>query len=287
MMDKSIRVFGFILTALCALLALSPFLMMLSVSFQSDSEIFSPSLVIIPSSLRFDNYLRVFESGDWIRYFYNSAVVTIISTVVSLLINSMAGYVFARIPFRFSNALFIVVLIGMMIPTQVTMIPVFIMLRNAPLFGGNSFLGQGGRGLYDTLTGLILPFIAGSFGVFLCRQYYLTLPKEIDDAAAIDGCGRFMAYLQIYIPLSGPLFASLGILKFAGSWNEYTWPLIMTRSDSTRTVQLAITYFRTETGVDWSRLMAAAVMISLPIFIVFFTTQKRFVAGLTAGSVKA
>jgi len=199
----------------------------------------------------------------------------------------MAGYVFARISFRFSNVLFMTVLIGMMIPAQVTMIPVFIMLRNAPLLGGNDIIGQGGSGLYDTLPGLILPFIAGTFGVFLCRQYYLTIPKELDDAAAIDGCGRFSAYCRIYIPLSGPLFASLGVLKFAGSWNEYTWPLIMTRSESTRTVQLAMSLFRTESGVDWSRLMAAAVMVSLPIFIIFIATQKRFVAGLTAGSVKA
>jgi len=285
-MDKSIRILAYILTSVCVLLVLSPFLMMISVSLQSDSEIYSPVLVVIPSSLRFDNYMRVFEYGDWLRYFYNSAIVTIVSTVVSIIINSMAGYVFSRIPFRFSNALFIVILVGMMIPVQVTMIPVFTMLRHVPLLGGNDMTGQGGRGLYDTLAGLIFPFIAGSFGVFLCRQYYLTLPKELDDAAAIDGCGRFMAYLRVYVPLSGPLFASLGVLKFAGSWNEYTWPLIMTRSDNTRTVQLALSLFRTESGIDWSRLMAASVLISLPIFIVFFTTQKHFIAGLTAGSVK-
>lgn len=285
-MDKSIRIIAYIITGICALLAFMPFLFMLSVSLQSDSEIFSPKLVVLPASFRFDNYLRVFQFGNWLRYFYNSAVVTLISTVVSLLINSMAGYVFARIPFKFSNTLFIIVLIGMMIPVQVTMIPVFTMLRHIPFVGGNNIIGQGGSGLYDTLTGLILPFIAGSFGVFLCRQYYLTLPKELDDAAAIDGCGRFKAYCRIYIPLSGPVFASLGILKFAGSWNEYTWPLIMTRSDKTRTVQLALSLFRTESGIDWSRLMAASVLISLPIFIVFFASQKRFIAGLTAGSVK-
>ena len=287
MMDKCLRTFAFIITGICALLAFAPFLAMLSVSLQSDSEIFSPTLVVIPAALRFDNYMRVFMFGNWPRYFFNSAVVTIISTVVSLIINSMAGYVFARISFRLNNTLFMIVLVGMMIPVQVTMIPVFTMLRHVPLLGGNDIFGQGGSGLYDTLPGLILPFIAGTFGVFLCRQYYVTIPKEIDDAAAIDGCGRFMTYLRLYIPLSGPLFASLGILKFAGSWNEYTWPLIMTRSDSTRTVQLALSLFRTESGIDWSRLMAASVMVSLPIFIVFAIAQKRFVAGLTAGSVKA
>ena len=286
-MDRTIRISAYILAGVCAVLTLAPLLMMLSVSLQSDGEIYSPSLVVIPAVLQFDNYLRVFDYGDWPRYFFNSTIVTAVSTIVSLVINSMAGYVFARISFRFSNTLFIVLLVGMMIPVQATMIPVFTMLRHIPLFGGNDILGQGGSGLYDTLAGLILPFIAGSFGVFLCRQYYLTLPIELEDAAAIDGCGRFAAYCRIYVPLSGPLFATLSVLKFAGSWNEYTWPLIMTRSDSTRTVQLAISLFRAESGIDWSRLMAAAVMISLPIFILFFATQKYFVAGLTAGSVKA
>ena len=285
-MDKSIRLSAFIMTGIITVLVIAPFLLMLSVSLQSDSEIYSSSLTIIPERFKFDNYARVFEYGDWIRYFYNSVIVTVISTGVSLLINSMAGYVFARIPFRFSNTLFVIVLIGMMIPVQVTMIPVFTMLSNFPFLGGNDILGQGGSGLYDTLTGLILPFIAGSFGVFLCRQYYLTLPKELDDAAAIDGCGRFMAYCRVYFPLSGPLFASLGVIKFAGSWNEYTWPLIMTRSDRTRTVQLALSLFRTESGIDWSRLMAASVLISLPVLIIFFTSQKHFISGLTSGSVK-
>ena len=275
-----------IVISLVALLILTPLLIMLSISLQTDAEIYSPVFTIIPASPQFINYIDVLNAGNWLRYFYNSALVTAIVVVISLIINSMAGYVFARIPFKYSSTLFILVLSGMMIPTQVTMIPVFTMLRQVPLMGGNDILGQGGRGLYDSLGGLILPFIAGSFGVFLCRQYYTTFPRELDDAAKIDGCGRFAAYGRIFVPLSGPLFASLGVLKFAGTWNEYTWPLIMTRSDRTRTVQLALALFRNELGTDWRLLMAAAVMVGLPICIVFFFAQKQFIAGITAGSVK-
>ena len=268
------------------LLTLAPFFMMLSISLQSDSEIYSPSLVMIPSPPRFENFTDAMTSGNWARYFYNSSAVTVVVVAVSLMINSMAGFTFARVPFRFSGALFMLVLVGMMIPTQTTMIPVYLMLRQAPLAGGNDLLGRGGRGLYDSLAGLSLPFIAGSFGVFLCRQYYLSFPAELDDAARIDGCGRFGTFTAIYVPLSGPLFASLGLLKFTGTWNEYTWPLIMTRSDSMKTVQLALAAFRNESGVAWSRLMAASVLAGLPVYVLFFSAQRHFMAGLTAGSVK-
>jgi multiple sugar transport system permease protein len=259
---------------------------MLSISLQTDAEIYSPNFTLLPASPQFRNYIDVLNAGNWGRYFFNSALVTIIVVVFSLIINSMAGFVFARIPFKYSGFLFLLVLSGMMIPIQVTMIPVFTMLRQVPLVGGNDIFGQGGSGLYDTLSGLMLPFIAGSFGVFLCRQYYTTFPPELDDAAKIDGCGRFAAYRLIYVPISGPLFASLGVLKFAGTWNEYTWPLIMTRSNNTRTVQLALSLFRNELGTDWRLLMGAAVLVGLPICLVFFFAQKQFIAGITAGAVK-
>ena len=268
------------------ILTLAPLFMTLSISLQSESEIYSPTLTLVPSSPLFINYADAMAAGDWAKYFFNSVFIAFVVTAVSLLINSIAGYVFARVPFKYSGALFMLILVGMMIPTQTTMIPVYLMLRQIPFAGGNDIFGQGGRGLYDSLWGLILPFIAGSFGVFLCRQYYLTFPSELDDAAKIDGCGRFGAFLRVYAPLSGPLFASLGLLKFTGTWNEYTWPLIMTRSDGMKTVQLALAAFRNESGIAWSRLMAASVLTGLPVYALFFAAQKHFVAGLTAGSVK-
>ena len=143
-----------------------------------------------------------------------------------------------------------------------------------------------GSGLINTYAGMILPFIAGSFGVFLCRQYYVGFPRELDDAATVDGCGRVRAFFRIYLPLSKPVLASLGVLKFTGTWNEYTWPLIMARSDSMKTVQVALTLFRNESEIRWNLMMAATIMISLAVYIVFGCAQKHFVNGILAGSIK-
>lgn len=263
-----------------------PFLIMLSISLQTMNEIYSGNLVLIPRKLQFVNYYNAMRNGDWGRYMFNSLYITMIVTAISLFINSMTGYVFARMRFKGSKMLFIILLAGMMIPPQVTMVPVFIMLKNVPLAGGNDIFGSGGSGLINTYIGLMLPFIAGSFGVFLCRQYYIMFPKSLDEAARIDGCGRFGIYLKIYLPISRPVLASLGILKFTGTWNEYTWPLVMTNSDSMKTVQIALTMFRDEAEIFWNELMAATLISSLVIYILFVFLQKYFVAGIIEGSVK-
>ena len=284
--DKVIRIVSGCLAVLMVVIVAFPFVVMLSTSLQTKSEIFSTSASVLPEKPMFSNYVEAMKSGDWLRYFGNSILVTAIVVMISLIINAMAGYVFAKIPFRFSGILFLLILAGMMIPPQVTMIPVFSMLRSVPLVNGNDIFGNGGSGFLNTYTGLIIPFIAGSFGVFLCRQFYVGFPKALDDAAKIDGCNRFQAFVHIYLPLSKPMLASLGILKFVGTWNEYTWPLIMVRSDSMRTVQIALTLFRNESEIKWNQLMAATVLISLPVYILFTILQKHFVNGLLVGSVK-
>ena len=264
-----------------------PFLMALSVSLQTMSEIYSAQPVIIPRPPQFGNYAAALTTGNWARYFLNSLIVTAITVVISLGINSLSGFVFARIPFRGRSLLFLLILLGMMIPAQVTLVPVFNLVRSVPFAGGNNWLGQGGKGLMNTYAGLILPYIAGSFGVFLCRQFYVSFPAELDDAAQIDGCGRLRQFTRIYLPLSGPLLASLGMLKFTGTWNEYTWPLVMTSGERMKTVQLALTTFRDEAQIFWNQLMAATLVSSLPISLLFFFAQDAFVSGLLAGSVKA
>ena len=273
------------LIVLCLVIGV-PFLMAVSVSLQTMPEINAPKITLIPETAQWQNYADAMHNGDWGLFLKNSAVITVITVVISLVINSMSGYVFARIPFRGSNALFLLILVGMMIPAQVTLIPVFRLIVSWPLAGGNNIFGQGGTGLYNTYAGLILPYIAGSFGVFLCRQFYVGFPHELDDAAQIDGCGRFGQFLRIYLPLSGPVLASLGVLKFTGAWNEYMWPLVMTSGESLRTVQIALTMFRDESEIKWNLLMAATIVGSLPIYTVFFFAQKQFVSGLLAGSVK-
>lgn len=263
-----------------------PLLMTISVSLQTMNEVYSPQLHLIPDALQFENYTLAMQNGDWARYFWNSGVVTVVTVLISLLINSMSGFVFARIPFRGKEPLFMLILIGMMVPAQVTLIPVFLLIRSIPFMGGNNWLGQGGTGLMNTHAGLVIPYIAGSFGVFLCRQFYMGFPKELDDAARIDGCGRFGQFARVYLPLSGPVLASLAVLKFTGTWNEYTWPLVMTTKDTMKTVQLALATFRDEGEVYWNLLMAATLVSGIPIYVLFFFTQKHFVSGLLAGSVK-
>lgn len=276
---------GAFLLLLCLVIGI-PLFMTISVSLQTMPEINASQITLLPVQPQWQNYYDAMHNGNWALYLKNSAVITVITVVISLVINSMSGYVFARIPFRGSNALFMLILVGMMIPAQVTLIPVFRLIVNWPLAGGNDIFGNGGTGLYNTYAGLILPYIAGSFGVFLCRQFYLGFPKELDDAAAIDGCGRLGQFLRIYLPLSGPVLASLGVLKFTGTWNEYMWPLVMTSGEELRTVQIALTMFRDESEIKWNLLMAATIVGSMPIYVVFFFAQKHFVSGLLAGSVK-
>ena len=265
-----------------------PFLIMVSVSLQSMSQVYSRELILFPSNPQFINYKTAMSNGNWARYLWNSLYVTGMATILSLFINAVTGYTFARVRFKGRRFLFFLLLIGMMIPPQVTMVPLFSMMRHFPLAGGNTIFGQGGTGLVNTYTGLILPYIAGSFGVFLCRQFYVSFPRELDEAATIDGCSRFGTFVRVYLPLSGSILASLTILKVTGMWNEYTWPLIMTvaSSDRVKTVQIALTSFRNEGEIFWNQLMAATLVVTAVVGVIFLCLQKYFVAGIMAGGVK-
>lgn len=274
------------LFVLCLIFLIPLFLMILT-SLKSMPEIMASQFVWKPEQWLFSNYREAMEKGDWFVYFKNTFLVTVITVAISLVLNSMAGYSFARIPFRGRNTLFFFALTGMMVPQQITMIPVFINLKNFPLVGGNDILGHGGSGMINTYAGLILPYIAGAFGVFLCRQFYMNFPVSLDDAAKIDGCSRFMAYFRIYLPLSKPILATLAVLKASQTWNDYLWPLIMVNKDETMTVQLAVVAkFTTEYSIQWNLLMAATALIILPLLVLFVFTQKYFVEGIVTTGMK-
>lgn len=274
------------LFVLCLIFLIPLFLMILT-SLKSMPEIMASQFVWKPEQWLFSNYREAMEKGDWFVYFKNTFLVTVITVAISLVLNSMAGYGFARIPFCGRNTLFFFALTGMMVPQQITMIPVFINLKNFPLVGGNDILGHGGSGMINTYVGLILPYIAGAFGVFLCRQFYMNFPVSLDDAAKIDGCSRFMAYFRIYLPLSKPILATLAVLKASQTWNDYLWPLIMVNKDETMTVQLAVVAkFTTEYSIQWNLLMAATALIILPLLVLFIFTQKYFVEGIVTTGMK-
>lgn len=277
----------FILCIILSLIVLMPLFLMLLTSVKSIGEINADKFVFIPEKILFSNYPEAMQRGEWEIYFKNTLIVTVITVIISLVINSLAGYAFARIPFKGRDTLFFLAMIGMMIPGQVTMIPVFIQLKKIPLLGGNNIWGEGGTGLINNHAGLILPYIAGAFGVFLCRQFYMNIPQALDEAAKIDGCSRWKAYSRIYLPLSKPILATLAVLKASQTWNDYIWPLIMISKDNMRTVQVAlVNTFVTEVSTNWNLLMAGTTIVMLPLVILFLFTQKYFVEGVVSSGIK-
>lgn len=285
---SAVKIAGLCILALFIVAAGFPFVVMLSVSLQRMDQIYSPGLTLLPHPVQFINYANALTNGNWARYLFNSAITSGTATALSLFINAMTGYAFARIAFPLRRPLFVLILAGMMIPPQVTLVPLFILMKNFPMMGGNDLFGVGGSGLVNTYAGLILPYIAGSFGVFMCRQFYMMFPKELDEAAKMDGCSRLRAFISVYLPLSAPILGALAVLKFTAAWNEYTWPLVMTNTgeDTITTVQLALTRFRNEGEIFWNQLMAATLVSSMVILLVFLSMQKYFVAGILSGSVK-
>jgi len=177
-------------------------------------------------------------------------------------------------------------MIGMMLPMQVIMLPIFLQIKEFPLFGGNDIFGKGGIGLINQYAGVILPLIAHPFGVFLFRNFYIGFPKELDEAAKIDGCSSLQTYLRLYIPMGKPIFATLCLLKTVDSWNQYTWPLLVFNDPAKRTVQLALNLFKGETIVQWNYLMAATIIIILPVLALFVFLQKYFVQGTITTGMK-
>jgi multiple sugar transport system permease protein len=275
-----------VIMVLLSLVILFPFMMMLSTAIKTMSEIYAPGFVFIPRKIMWMNFVTAMHVGNWPRYFFNTFYVAVITVTVSIILNSICGYAFARLKFKGRDSLFKLSLIGLMVPPQITMIPVFLILKHAPLAGGNDILGNGGMGFINSYMGLIIPYVAGSFGVFLFRQYYLNFPRSLDEAARLDGLTSLTTYLYIYLPLSKPIIATLVALKTTQAWNEYTWPLIITNTENMRTVQLALTMFRDETQIQWNLLMAATTLVILPLLIVFLFAQKYFVEGIVTTGIK-
>lgn len=272
--------------AVVSFIMIFPIVMMISTSFKTTGEINSAVFHFLPESFNFDNYREALSTGNWGIYFRNSFIITIVSIVFSLLFNSIAGYAFARLHFRGSKALFTLLLVGLMMPPQVTMLPTFLIMAKFPFAGGNNFMGFGGSGLMNTMPGIIIPLVSGSFGIFLCKQFYENFPRSLDEAAMIDGANKWRTYFSIYIPNSKVILATLALLKGSAVWNDYLWPLVMTNSEGMRTVQLALTMFRDETTVRWGPMMAAATLISVPMIILFLCAQKYFVQGVVSTGLK-
>lgn len=255
-----------------AVIMIFPFIWGISTSLKDMREVLSNPFNILPKRLTFVNYRNVVHSIPIGRFFINSVIVSVSITVSQLITCALSAYAFARLRFPFRNALFYVLLGTMMIPQQVIMVPVYIIL--------NFFR------LIDTYAAMIVPFISGAFGTFLLRQFFMTVPKELEEAAFLDGCGHLRFLLKIMLPLSRPVLATLAIFTFMWSWNNYLWPLIVTNRIEIRTLQYGLAMFKEEGGINWGQLMAGTTIATMPIIIMFFIAQKQFIEGITLTGLK-
>jgi sn-glycerol 3-phosphate transport system permease protein len=262
----------YVLLVVVALVILFPLLYALAVSFMTPDEAAKYPPQFIPSGLRLANYRTVLERLPIPRYILNSFIVAGAVMVAQLVTASLAAYAFAVREFRGRSALFMLFLSTLMIPWEVTIIPNY-----------QTIIAWDWK---DTYMALIAPFVATAFGTFLLRQFFLTIPKELHDAATIDGCGSLRYLLTIVIPLSRPALGTLAVYSFLQTWNQYLWPLLVTDSRNMRTAQIGINFLRNEESLSYTLIMAGVVLILVPTLVLLILGQRQLVRGLTAGSVK-
>ncbi len=277
---------SYILLGLGTIVVLLPFVVMISTSLTPVNEVFAWPPKLIPSKLMFRNYPDAIKAIDFGRYYLNSVIITCTATVISLALNSAAGYALAKLRFPGKKIAFLFILGTIMIPVQVTMIPVFIMFRKFPFAGGNNFFGQGGIGLIDSYLALILPNMATTMGIYLLREFFKSLPNELLQAARVDGSSEYRTFFEICLPLSGPGLIASGIFNFTNSWNDFLWPLIMTVTPKMRTIQLGLSQYQGQYFTDWHLMMAATLMSCLPILVLYCIFQKGFVEGISSTGIK-
>jgi multiple sugar transport system permease protein len=245
-----------------------PFLWMIATSLRTRGGIAAAGVSLWPVQWKFSNYADGLTAFDFWRYLANSVVSTLIPVVLTVLISSLVGFAFARIPARGAGVLFAIVLGTMLLPSEVTLVPQFILFRTL--------------GMMDTLYPIILPFAFGSpFFIFLFRQFYLRLPQSLTDAAIVDGAGWFRIWRAIYLPLSQPIVVAAGVLQFMASWNNFMSPAIYLSSDRWKTLPLALAGFSSANSTDTGLLMAVSIVVILPCIVIFFAAQKHIVGGLS------
>jgi multiple sugar transport system permease protein len=251
----------------------TPFFWMISTSLKTFVESIQVPPTLWPETPNWENYAEVFRNMNFGVYYKNTIIVTVAKTLGQLVLCSMAAYAFARLNFPLKNFLFLLVLSVLMVPSQVVLIPKFALMR---VFGW-----------INTYWAIIVPGVFSAFGTFLLRQFFLTIPRELEEAAKIDGCSIFRIFWNIFVPLSGPALVSLSIFTILASWNDFLWPLVVTTTDDMRLLSIGIASFQGEYRTNYPLLMAASVMATLPILLVFVVLQRYFIEGITLSGIKA
>jgi multiple sugar transport system permease protein len=255
-----------------ALLFVLPLVWMILTSFMPDSDINTFPPKFWPSRFSLEGYRSLFTGSDIVLWLRNTTIVAAISVASHLVLCSLAGYGFARLRFRGRNVGFFAIVATIMIPIQLLMIPTYIMFSRL--------------NVVDTLAAAFIPWLAGAFGIFLMRQFFLSLPVELEDAARLDGCNRLQVFTQIVLPLAKPALATLAIFTLLGSWNDLIWPLIAINDDKWYTLQLGLANFQGTRRTQWQLLMAGNVVATLPLLIGFVAAQRQFVATMTFTGMK-
>jgi multiple sugar transport system permease protein len=255
-----------------ALLFVIPFAQMLMASLSPAEELVKFPPPFIPSRITFDGFVALFTTTDAVRWLMNSTIVSVVSIVSHVVLCSLAGYGFARLQFRGRNVGFFMIVATIMIPTQLLMIPTYIMFSKL--------------GLVNTLAAAFVPWLASAFGIFLMRQFFLSIPAEVEEAAALDGANRLQIFLRVVLPLARPAMATLAIFTLLSSWNDLIWPLIAINDDNWFTVQLGIANFQGTRRTQWELLMAGNVVATAPLVLFFLFAQKQFVQTMTMSGLK-
>ena len=258
----------YVLMIIVLFVFLGPYVWMFATSVKTQADVYAWPPQILPSEFHWENFVRIWQETNLPRAFFNSVFVSTAATAINVFFSSLAAFAFARLEFPGKNKLFMMVLTTMMVPASLMVVPLFSMMRNVPFAGPNGWL--------DSYYGLIFPVAVTGFAIFLMRQYYLTIPKDLDDQAAIDGCNKFQIYWKIILPLSKPVIGLVVVFTFLNHWNEYLWPLTVARSDEMATIQIALASFQTQYNVEWSLLMAGATTAALPMIIFYFILQPLF-----------
>jgi multiple sugar transport system permease protein len=250
-----------------------PFVWLGLSSIKPDGEVMAVPPTWWPETVTSENYRQLFERMDFPTFFFNSAVVALAVTLGNMLFGSMLGYALAKLEFRGKRVLFALVIGTLMVPGVVTFIPMFVLTTNI--------------GLTDTLPGMFLPFLAAPFGVFLMRQYIAALPDELIQAARVDGAGELRIFFQVILPLCGPALATLGILSFLGSWNNFLWPLVVATSEDKFTLPVALALYATgQNATKYGLLLAGAVVVVIPVIAVFLVLQRHIMQGIAMTGIK-
>lgn len=272
---KGTSFFAYVGVVLVAILVILPFAWMVVSAFKSQRELFAFPPTFFPTVWKFENFVEAASRGSisFVEMFFNTMKIAVPATVFNIIFSSLAGYAFARLNFPFREKIFMCFIAAMMVPFAITLIPRFLMFKDL--------------GFYDTYVPLILPIMFGTpFSIFLTRQFFMTLPKELEEAAIIDGCSHVRIWAQIFMPLCKPIIATLTVFQFQSSYNDFMGPVIYIASDAKFTVQMGLSSFRNSFTSRYDLIMAGSILALIPVVIMFICCQKYIVRGIAMSGMK-